>query len=304
MTHDQEESKSETIAITSFDGCTLVANQFGWADNGAIILSPGGGQTRHAWSGAASAFAREGYFVLCADLRGHGDSDRAPDRTYSYTDYARDALVLSDWVEGRIGVKPHFIGASLGGVAALVAAGKIRQDGFASLTLVDVAPKINEHGFGSIRNFMLDSAKQGFESVSEAASFLSKHFPRPNAGTRASSGSSGLQKNLRKGDDGRWRWHWDPAFVETLYLEPEEFEHELTEAATNLIIPVHLMRGGESELVTPEAGAHFRKITPHIHYTEIKGAQHMVTGDQNDIFVDAALDYLARPELRRTPLEN
>ncbi|PQA87394.1 alpha/beta fold hydrolase [Hyphococcus luteus] len=303
MTHDQEESKLETIAITSFDGCTLVANQFGWADNGAIILSPGGGQTRHAWSAAASAFAREGYFVLCADLRGHGDSDRAPDRTYSYTDYARDALVLSDWVEGRIGVKPHFIGASLGGVAALVAAGKIRQEAFASLTLVDVAPKISEHGFGSIRNFMLESARRGFENVSEAAAFLSTHFPRPNTETRSPSGSGGLQKNLRQGEDGRWRWHWDPAFVETLYLEPEEFERELTEAATNLIIPVHFMRGGESELVTQEAARHFCNIAPHIHYTEIKGARHMVTGDQNDIFLEAALDYLTRPNLDRARAE-
>ncbi|MEQ8751766.1 MAG: alpha/beta hydrolase [Amphiplicatus sp.] len=301
MTPSLDGSEPKTIAVTSFDGCTLVANLFGRMDKGAIILSPGGGQTRHAWSGAAIAFAREGHFVLCADLRGHGDSDRAPDGAYSYHDYAQDALVLSDWVESQAGVKPHFIGASLGGVAALMAAGKIRQDGFASLTLVDVAPKISEHGFGLIRNFMLDTAKNGFENVSEAAAFLSKHFPRPNAENRSSGGSSGLQKNLRQGEDGRWRWHWDPAFVETLYLEPEEFERELTEAAKNLIIPVHFMRAGNSELVTQEAAAHFRDIAPHIYFTEIKGAQHMVTGDQNDIFVNAALEYLARPELRRTP---
>ena len=61
------------------------------------------------------------------------------------------------------------------------------------------------------------------------------------------------------------------------------------------------MRAGNSELVTQEAAAHFRDIAPHIYFTEIKGAQHMVTGDQNDIFVNAALEYLARPELRRTP---
>ncbi|PQA86277.1 MULTISPECIES: alpha/beta hydrolase [Hyphococcus] len=301
MTPYQQGGEPETIAITSFDGCALVASQFGRPDKGAIILSPGGGQTRHAWSGAAFAFAREGYIVLCADLRGHGDSDRAPGGTYSYTDYARDALVLSDWMGRRTGVKPHFIGASLGGVAALVAAGKIRQDGFASLTLVDVAPKISEHGFCSIRNFMLGAAKNGFENVSEAAAFLSKHFPRPNTENRSSGGTSGLQKNLRQGEDGRWRWHWDPAFVETLHLEPAEFERELTDAAKSLIIPVHFMRAGNSELVTQEAAAHFRDIAPHIHFTEIKGAQHMLTGDQNDIFVDAALDYLARPEFRRTP---
>ena len=33
------------------------------------------------------------------------------------------------------------------------------------------------------------------------------HRPRPKD-------ISGLEKNLRLGEDGRYRWHWDPAFLE------------------------------------------------------------------------------------------
>ncbi len=294
MDAPHEDSGPATVNITTFDGCTLVASQFGAAKKGAIILSHGGGQTRHSWSGAARTFERAGYLVLCPDLRGHGDSDRAPTSIYSYQDYARDTLALSDWVGENTGIRPHLIGASLGGVAGLVAAGRIRHDGFASLTLVDVAPKISQQEFESIRKFMLDGAKRGFADPSEAASFLSSHFPRPNS--RSNTDFSGLKRNLRQGEDGRWRWHWDPAFVETLYLAPEQFEQELIEAAKNLSLPVHFMRGSESKLVTKESARHFCELMPQIHYTEIEGARHMMTGDQNDIFVEAALSFLGRLE--------
>jgi len=294
MNAPQENSGPVTVTIITFDDCSLVASQFGEAKKGAIILLHGGGQTRHAWSGAARTFERAGYSVLCPDLRGHGDSDCAPNSVYSYQDYARDTLALSDWVEENTGVKPHLIGASLGGVAGLIAVGQLRHDGFASLTLVDVAPKISRQEFESIRKFMLDGAKRGFEDLSEAASFLSGHVPRPNS--RSATDYSGLKRNMRQGKDGRWRWHWDPAFVETLYVAPEKFEQELVTSAKNLSIPVHFMRGSESKLVTQESAKHFCDLVPQIHYTEIEGARHMMTGDQNDIFVEAALSFLSRLE--------
>jgi len=31
-------------------------------------------------------------------------------------------------------------------------------------------------------------------------------------GRRPSSSHRGLKRNLRPGADGRWYWHWDPAF--------------------------------------------------------------------------------------------
>ena len=49
----------------------------------------------------------------------------------------------------------------------------------------------------------------GFASLEEAADAIAvynPHRPRP-------SDLSGLAKNLRQRDDGRWVWHWDPRFV-------------------------------------------------------------------------------------------
>jgi pimeloyl-ACP methyl ester carboxylesterase len=69
---------------------------------------------------------------------------------------------------------------------------------------------------------------------------------------------------------------------------------ELGEAASQLALPVHLIRGGSSDLVSPEAVAHFRALVPHAAYSDIADATHMVVGDQNDAFGDAILDFLVR----------
>ena len=67
---------------------------------------------------------------------------------------------------------------------------------------------------------------------------------------------------------------------------------ELGEAASRLALPVHLIRGGSSDLVSPEAVAHFRNLVPHAAYSDIADATHMVVGDQNDVFGAAIADFL------------
>ena len=60
-----------------------------------------------------------------------------------------------------------------------------------------------------IVGFMSSNALTGFASSEEAADAVAAylpHRPRPKD-------LSGLAKNLRLGEDGRYRWHWDPRFL-------------------------------------------------------------------------------------------
>ena len=53
-------------------------------------------------------------------------------------------------------------------------------------------------------------AKEGFATVEDAAQAVAEylpHRPRPKS-------TEGLKKNLRLSPDGRWRWHWDPRFMD------------------------------------------------------------------------------------------
>src|SRR3546814_12900959 len=68
----------------------------------------------------------------------------------------------------RLDQRPHVIGASLGGLAALVAEGAVRPGSFASLTLVDVAPEMDPEGVSRIVGFMNAHVERGFASYDEA----------------------------------------------------------------------------------------------------------------------------------------
>lgn len=66
----------------------------------------------------------------------------------------------------------------------------------------------------------------------------------------------------------------------------------LTAAAGRLRLPVMLVRGGGSELVSEADAERFLALVPGARYANIADAGHMVAGDVNDRFGDAVLDFL------------
>src|SRR5439155_21066479 len=103
--------------------------------------------------------------------------------------------------------RPRLVGASLGGLAALVAVGQ-SDDLATALVLVDVTPMVEMDGALRIRDFMVEGL-DSFERLEDAADAIAAFIPnRPRP-----SDLSGLRKNLRQ-RDGRWYWHWDPRFMQ------------------------------------------------------------------------------------------
>jgi pimeloyl-ACP methyl ester carboxylesterase len=106
----------------------------------------------------------------------------------------------------------------------------------------------------------------------------------------------GLAKNLRLHPDGRWRWHWDPKFLDgprPVGAEWEKFEPGLEAAARNLPVPMLLVRGGGSELVSQETAREFVATVPDGTFVDIADARHMVAGDKNDAFGGAVSHFLS-----------
>ncbi len=110
-------------------GNTLVGDVYG-EEGPPVLLLHGGGQTRHAWNKTGELIARMGRVAYAVDQRGHGDSEWVADGAYQYTDFAADARVLADTLAERSGARPVVVGASLGGMAALLAnsRGRPKQD--------------------------------------------------------------------------------------------------------------------------------------------------------------------------------
>ena len=287
--------KPTPMIFTGVSGNKLVADVFG--EKGApVLLLHGGGQTRHAWRQTAEAIARTGCTAYAVDQRGHGDSDWIEDGAYSFFDFAADAAAVAKAIAARAGEKPVVIGASLGGIASLIAEGEAAAKGeslFSALVLVDITPRVDMSGVARIQGFMRAHAREGFATVAEAAEAVAAylpHRPRPKS-------NEGLRKNLRHHPDGRWRWHWDPQFLDgprPVARERGKVEAALVEAARQLKVPALLVRGASSELVQEAHAKEFLELVPHAEYVDVSGARHMVAGDRNDQFSAAILGFLGR----------
>lgn len=274
------------------DGNRLVASEMGQPGRPVLLLH-GGGQTRHAWNKTARLLAEAGWHAVALDQRGHGDSEWLADGCYAFPDYAADAAAVARQIAGEHRRKPVVIGASLGGIAALLALETAAKPAFAGLVLVDIVPKMDPGGVAHVQGFMRARAAEGFASVEEAAEAVAAYLPhRPKP-----SSLEGLKKNLRLGPDRRWRWHWDPRFLDgprCVNTDWDAVEARLIAAAKRLSVPTLLVRGGSSELVTPQAAAEFLALAPTAEYVDVAEARHMVAGDHNDVFARAILAFLAK----------
>lgn len=272
------------------DGIRLAADFAGDPDGPPVVLSHGGGQTRHSWGTTLGALGASGWQAYSVDLRGHGESEWSPDGDYSLDVFAADLVSIS----ASLSTLPVLVGASLGGLASLAAIGERPDvDVARALVLVDVAPRVEVKGRERIGAFMMEHMAEGFASLEEVADAIqayNPHRPRP-------SDLSGLKKNLRRNDD-RWFWHWDPAFITGTRSSADETrsslvdEHRLHEAARAIDVPTLLVRGRMSDILSEEGVQELRELVPHAEVIDVAGAGHMVAGDRNDLFNDAVVSFL------------
>ncbi len=280
-----------TLHLEGVDGIVLAADVAGDPADAVVILLHGGGQTRHAWGGALSALASTGWYVVSLDLRGHGESEWSPDGVYDMDRFAGDIEAVAR--QFRV---PVLVGASLGGMSALIAIGESSSPFTSGLVLVDVVPTLEAVGVARITDFMALGV-EGFDSLDAVADAVASYLPQRKRPTDI----SGLRKNVRQRADGKWVWHWDPAFFNR--LGQGEFNGEptagqvppsdrLARAARAVTVPTLLVRGGASDVVSPEGARELQEMIPHAYAVDVVGAGHMVAGDRNDRFNGAVIDFL------------
>lgn len=256
-------------------------------DDGAsptILMLHGGGQNRFSWKNTGQALADRGFHVVALDARGHGDSDRASAGDYTVPALARDVVAVLK----QIGRPVVIIGASMGGLTGIVAADQAGPDTVTKLVLVDVVPHYELDGADRIRDFMRRHV-HGFETLEQAAEAIAGYLPH----RQPPRSLDGLKKNLRH-REGRWHWHWDPAFVTSAGDGPFADTDELERITTQLQIPLLLIRGRFSDVVSPEGVQRFLATVPHAQFVELSDAGHTAAGDDNDAFTDAVVDFLTR----------
>ncbi|MGE0211859.1 MAG: alpha/beta fold hydrolase [Parvibaculaceae bacterium] len=293
MPHRAEAIHPRRLELAGAHANMLAADLYTAPEAGGrlAVLVHGGGQTRHSWRSAAKAFAREGWSTITLDQRGHGESAWIADAAYGFGDYAADLKAVVEGLERQGFGRAVVVGASLGGIAGMIAAGELGVP-MRGLVLVDITPKVRLEGVERVINFMRAHAREGFGSLEEAAASISAYLPH----RRPPSDLSGLAKVLRKDKEGRYRWHWDPLFLDSRSGDRGVLEGRLSEAVRRIRFPILMVRGRESELVGEEEARAFLTLAPHAELADVGGARHMVAGDRNDAFTDAVLGFLRRLE--------
>ncbi len=175
----------------------------------------------------------------------------------------------------------------MGGLTGILAAHEAGPELVTKLVLVDVVPRFEKDGSARIRDFMFSDV-DGFDSLEDAADAVAAYLPhRPKPRS-----PEGLKKNLRL-RDGRWYWHWDPAF--------------LTKPARRSVRPDGHARAGGDQPGDPDpadprqaVGRGQRRRASRTswprcrsaEFVELSEAGHTAAGDDNDAFSEVVVRFV------------
>lgn len=288
---------AEPVEFASGDGLRLSGSRLAMAGP-QVLLAHGFGQTRHSWAGTQDRLGHAGFGSLAWDMRGHGESQSNPaNHSYSVSDFIGDQIAAASQLGGAdagidaAAVRPVLVGASMGGLTGLLA--QASRPTFSALVLVDVTPRWEAAGMQRIHDFMT-AHPDGFESYDHAARVIHDYLPH----RRARKSDEQLAKLLRTDHQQRLRWHWDPRLLSEFVANSQHLQESIAEEARKIDVPVLLISGGRSDLVSDDTVAHFLERVPHATHVRLPEATHMLAGDDNDAFTDAVLAFL-RAQFKR-----
>lgn len=281
--------------FTTTDNLSLAVDVCHAQGQPTLLFAHGFGQTRGAWHAAMVSMAERGCRCVSFDSRGHGESDWLPGGGYHMQPFAEDLAGLA-----RAQVEPPIlVGASMGGLLGLVVAGEVRPSPFRALILVDITPRWETSGVERILAFM-QAHPDGFASYAEAADQIAIYLPQ----RRERKSEQQLRPLLREGPDGRLRWHWDPALLAgDLLSESERYQPRLFAAAAKVDVPVLLLSGERSDVVSRHTVDEFLALVPHARHIEVPGATHMLAGDANDAFTAAIAAFMEELNSADVPVD-
>ncbi|MEY4421257.1 MAG: hypothetical protein RLZZ498_1853 [Pseudomonadota bacterium] len=248
-----------------------------WGDASlpAVIAWHGLARTGRDFDALAEQLAPH-YRVICPDTIGRGLSQwsRAPKNDYSFATYARITLDLMNALHIE---RAHWIGTSMGGALGLVCAAALEVPAFAgriqSLILNDIAPEISSVAVERIKAYA--GQPPAFDTVPELEAFFRQAYAPFGFHTDA-QWTHLAETSTRRLPDGRVTPHYDPAITQQFFREVPEYPMWTEYDA--LTLPVMVMRGAQSDLISPDTIQAMRSRGPGrlgmLRTEEIEGCGH------------------------------
>ena len=190
------------------------------------------------------------YRVICPDTIGRGLSQWSanPTHDYSFATYARITLDLMDALHIQ---QAHWVGTSMGGALGLVCAAGLEvpalKGRILSLVLNDIAPEISTAAVERIKAYA--GQPPAFDTVPELEAFFRAAYAPFGFQTDA-QWTHLTETSTRRLPDGRVTPHYDPQITQQFFREVPEYP--MWNEYDALHIPVMVLRGANSDLISPE----------------------------------------------------
>jgi len=232
-----------------------------------LVLLHGGGQNAHTWDTVALAVDRP---LVAIDLPGHGHSDWRDDHDYSPV--TNEPAVVA--AMGELAPDAQLlVGMSLGGVTAIRVAAA-HPELVRRLVVVDVTPGVDEAKAEPIIAFL--SGPERFDSFDE----ILERTVQFNPTRTVSSLRRGVLHNAREEPDGSWTWRYDPVRSWKAADRPAVAFTSLWDDIEKIKVPMLLVRGGTSGVVSDDDVAELSRRKPDAEVVTVDGAGHSIQGDK------------------------
>jgi pimeloyl-ACP methyl ester carboxylesterase len=235
--------------------------------------------------------------VVCPDVAGRGRSEWLKDPSlYQIPAYAGDMLALLAQLQPAV---LDWVGTSMGGLIGMVVCGQpglplpvpVRR-----LVLNDVGPAIRWEAIERIKTYLGDTGR--FDSLEAAAAAM--RAVSLTFGPHTDAQWLALSRHMVRpldGQGGALTLHYDPAIAVPVRATTAELsaqgESMLWQLYDNIQARTLLLRGADSDMLTPQTAAAMAQRGPRAQVVEFAGVGHaptLVADDQVDCVARFLID--------------
>jgi cobalt-zinc-cadmium efflux system protein len=260
------------VTCTSPDGPHQMAyHAWGNPSNPKVLICVHGLTRRGSDFRSLAMVMSHDYYVVCPDIVGRGDSDRLQNpMLYAVPQYVADMACLIK----HLGVtQVDWFGTSMGGLIGMVYA-SMPNSPIRRMLINDVGPRIEPEAVKRLGSyvgqpFAFAHRADALERLNEICASFGAHTPEE---WEIYNGPMLVQK------DGLWVMHYDPniavPFASINPIMAKAGEMAMWHAFKQIHIPMLIVRGGDSDLLSAKTAAEMCKVNPYIRSIEIPGVGH------------------------------
>ena len=211
------------------------------------------------------------YYVVCPDVVGRGESDRLSNpMLYAVPQYVADMTQLVK----HLGVaEVNWFGTSMGGLIGMVYA-SMPNSPIRKMLINDVGPRIESEAIARLSSyvgqpFTFANREEALAKINQICTTFGDHTPQE---WEVYNGPMLVQR------DGKWGMHYDAdiavPFASVNPIMAKAGEIAMWHAFKQIHIPMLIVRGGNSDLLSAATVAEMCKLNPYARSIEIPNVGH------------------------------